>query len=61
MPIPAPALGVVATPGPGLPTAEQGTADGRRDRADDRERDVMIEAGQVDPGGAGGDRDGGPA
>jgi hypothetical protein len=32
-----------------------------RDRADDREPDVLLEAGQIEPGDADGDREGGPA
>jgi hypothetical protein len=32
-----------------------------RDRADEGEPDVLLEAGQIEPGDADGDREGGPA
>ncbi|SBW24432.1 hypothetical protein FDG2_4151 [Candidatus Protofrankia californiensis] len=34
---------------------------GCRDRADEGEPDVLLEAGQIEPGDADGDREGGPA
>jgi hypothetical protein len=42
-------------------TADQVDSNRCRDRADDKEPDVLLEAGQIEPGDADGDREGGPA
>ena len=42
-------------------TADQVDSDRCRDRADEGEPDVLCEAGQIEPGDADGDREGGPA
>jgi hypothetical protein len=41
-------------------TADQVDSDRRRDRADEGEPGVLLEAGQIKPGDTDGDRDGGP-
>ena len=42
-------------------TADQADGDRCRDRADEGEPDVLLEAGQIEPGDADGDREGGSA
>jgi hypothetical protein len=49
----------VAPPRPTPPI--RWTADRCRDRVDEGEPDVLLEAGQIEPGDADGDREGGPA
>ena len=51
---------LVATP-TDSPTGRNLTADRCRDRADEGEPDVLLEAGKIEPGDADGDREGGPA
>jgi hypothetical protein len=42
-------------------TTDQVDRDRCRDRADEVEPDVLLEAGRIEPGDADGDREGGPA